>query len=180
MTDQSGAASIWAYDVIVTRRADQFFLRVPELQLIVEGADLPTAAKALEESYRSTASRHEAVGASLPVPREMQVRRELLDKSLPFLLKAGAVAVAGVLLICAASIGIRYTLGEPLRHAAQRTAHAAVEQMTLGLEDAARRDLTPERRERLKQALRGIVPLVKPIIQELQPLFDDGGVKPAG
>lgn len=48
-----------------------------------------------------------------------------------------------------------------------------MQQIIRGLEDMARRDLSGDREERLRAALRGVVPVLKPFVVELRPLFAD-------
>jgi hypothetical protein len=167
-----------SYDIIVTERSGRFYLRISELNLIVDGSDVASAHAALAVARHAQVDRHAALGLPLPLPRDAQVRRELFDRVVPFMLKTAAVAIAGGVLFVCAVVSINYVLREPLRHGAQKVAHAAVEQITAGLEDFARQGLTPEREERLRQALRGAVPLIRPLIEEAAPLFPDGPKQP--
>lgn len=163
----------WNYDVIVTKRDGRFYLRIPELNLIVEDRDIAEGYADLEAARRALIQHHTTIGATVPPPRDIVVRRALVERTMPFLFKTAAVAVVGSVLIIATAVAANYAMRDPLRHAAQKATRAAVLQITAGIEDAARRDLTPDREERLRVALRNVVPVLRPFIEELQPLFGD-------
>jgi hypothetical protein len=173
LTDSSSG-----YDIIVTERHGRFYLRIPELNLIADGVDVATAHAALESARRHLKEKYAAVGEALPPPRDVRLRRTMAEQVTPFLLKAMAVALAGAILMISAAATIHYALRDPLRHAAQKAARAAVLQITAGLEDFAQRDLTPDREERLRNGLRGAVPILRPFIEELQPVFKEGRSQP--
>lgn len=173
-------APTWAYDVILTRRNDRFYARIPELNLVAEGEDAASAHAALDADRQKLVDRHLALGLPVPPPRDVRIRRDFVERILPFLVKAAAVAVVGSFLVIAIAVAINYALRDPLRHAAQKTARAAVAQITAGLEDFARRDLTPDREERLRKALRGAVPVLRPFLEEVQPLFPRDGAPAQG
>jgi len=171
-----GASLSHGYDVILTERDGRCYLRIPELNLIVDGPDLASAHAELEEARRQMASRYAAIGQPLPLPRDVHFRQAMRERLTPFMLKAAAVALVGSILMVSAAVVVNYALREPLRHASQKAARSALLQVTAGLEDFARRDLTPDREERLRNGLRGAVPLLRPFIEELYPVFEDGHV----
>lgn len=166
------------YEVIVAERHGCFYLRIPELNLIVEGHDVAGAYTELERARRQQSERYRAIGAALPAPRDTRLRQMLVERIAPFAFKAAIVALVGAALLITSAVAVTYVLREPLRHATQKVARSALHQITTGLEDFARRDLTPDREERLRNGLRGAVPLLRPIIEELQPVFNDGKPRP--
>ncbi len=165
--------SDWNYDVIASQRDGRFYLRIAELNLIVDDSDLLAAHARLERAKCDLFERSATLGIGVPAPRDRSFRRELRAATLPFLVKAAAVALVGATLVIAAGVSIHYALEGSLRSAAQRTGRAAIEQIIRGLDDMGRRDLTPERAERLRAALRAAVPVLKPFVDELRPLFGD-------
>lgn len=161
----------WNYDIIASQRDGRFYLRIAELNLIVEDADLLGAHVRLERAKREFFERSAALDVAVPPPRDIALRQDLRRATLPFLIKTAAVTLMAAILIVASAVAAHYALEGSLRSAAQRTGRAAIEQVIRGLEDVGRRDLTPERAERLRASLRGAVPVLKPFIDELRPLF---------
>lgn len=177
-TDTAPTALRYGYEVIVTERHGRFYLRIPELSLIAEGPDIATAHAALDQSRRQLIERHEAIGAAVPAPRDVRLRRTLIEQVAPFALKAALVALVASTLLISSAVTVNYVMRDQLRHASQRMARAALLQITAGLEDFARRDLTPDREERLRNGLRGAVPVLRPFIEELQPVFNETKPRP--
>lgn len=174
MKDNSDTSvSGYGYDVILTEQNGRCYLRIPELNLIVDCPDVTAAHAELDAARRKMVERHAALGLKMPPPRDARLRRDLSERVMPFMFKAAAVALVGLVLVISSAVAINYVLRDPLRHAAQKVSRAAVLQITAGLEDFARRDLTPDREERLRNGLRGAVPLLRPFIEEMQPLFAD-------
>jgi hypothetical protein len=165
----------WAYDIVLSQRDGRYFLRIPELSLIVEDYDLAAAYAKLETVKQDLFARSAVLGVAVPPPRDVTLKREFWASTLPFFAKAAAVAVVGGILLVSAGVFINYALVESLRTQAQKTGRAAIQQIIHGLEDMARRDLSGEREERLRAALRGVVPILKPFVVELRPLFADAG-----
>ena len=171
------AASSYEYDVILTELDGRCYLRIPELSLIVDGPDVASAYAKLGDARQKLIEHHAALGVTVPPPRDVRVRRQLAEQVMPFMFKAAAIAIVGAMLVMSTAVAIHYVLRDPLRHAAQKASRAAVLQITAGLEDFARRELTPDREERLRNGLRGAVPLLRPFIEELYPLFSDDKVQ---
>ncbi len=171
------------YDAVLRFRDGQYFFIISELNLIAQG-ESPAAAHAahaaLDRALREQLDRHTALGLPVPPPRDLRVRREWRERLLPFAFKTMIVTLALAALIVTATATVNYALREPLRSAAQKTARAALGQIVAGMEDFARRDLSPDREERLREALRGIVPVLRPFIEELYPLLSGPESTPAG
>lgn len=89
---------------MVTERHGRFYLRIPELNLISEGRDFAAAYAELDAARRTLVDRHAAIGAAMPPPRDIAVRRALADRIMPFMLKAAAVAVVGSTLVIACAV----------------------------------------------------------------------------
>mgnify|MGYP006273798627 CR=1 FL=1 len=179
--DTVSTVSSHRHEILVTECHGRFYLRIPELNLIVDGPDVASAYTELDLARRRLIERHEAIGATLPAPRDTRLRLMLVERIAPFALKAAVVALVGVALLISSAVTVNYVLREPLRHAAQKTVRTAMLQVTAGLEDFARRDLSPDREERLRAALRGVVPVLRPFIEELYPLLPgrEGGATSA-
>lgn len=173
-------SKIWSYDTIITQRGGRFYARIPELNLIAEGETAASAHEALEADRRRLVERHMALGVPLPLPRDVGLRREWRERVVPFAFKAAIVALAVASVFVTGVVTLNYALREPLRHSAQKAARAATQQITLGLEDFARRDLSPDREERLRAALRGVIPVLRPYFEELKPLFPDDPARARG
>jgi hypothetical protein len=174
----SAAASNYNYEVILTERDGRFYLRIPELHLIAEGPSVATAHAELEEARGKLFERYATLGIDVPPSRDVRVRSAMREQVMPFALKAAVIGLVGSVLVISAAVAINYALRDPLRHAAQKVGWAAVLQITAGLEDFARRELTPDHEERLRNGLRGVVPILRPFIEELQPLFPDDKRRP--
>ena len=93
---------------------------------------------------------------------------------MPFFIKAATVALVGVVLLAAASISFNYALrGEAVRHVAQKGARTLLANVTRGVERFSEKGMTPDRELRLRLALRAAVPRLRPLVDELKPLFED-------
>lgn len=163
----------WSYDAVLSSRGGRYYLHVRELSLIAEGSDLSEAHAALEAARRDLFRKAAVLRTPLPLPRDAVERRKLRAEIVPFLIKCAAIAAVGSILIVASGVAINYSLRNDLRNAAQKTSRAAMEQIIRGIEDMGRRDLTADREARLRLALRGAVPVLKPFIEELRPLFSN-------
>lgn len=170
------------YPVIVLRRPEGgFVLRIPALCLVVEAATLDDAWTRLEAEKALLIERHARIGAladlppadpsgSGPVPADAGLRR--------FALKAAIIAAALVVVLVGAAFSFSYAVREPLRHAGARLGRAAIAQIETGLVEAARQDLTPERRQHLRALMAEAAPALKPYVAELRPLFAEACPRP--
>lgn len=165
------AAESGSYDVIVRYREGRYFAWISELNLVAEADSAAAAHSALEELKRDLLAKLQKLAVAPPLPGALAERRALRAAIMPFLIKAAAVAAVGSILLVSGGVALNYAVGESLRNATQKTSRAALEQVIRGIEDMGRRDLTAERAERLRAALRGLVPVAKPFIEELRPLF---------
>lgn len=170
---RAGDATGWNYDAVLCQRDGRYFLRIPELSIIVDDYDLATAHARLESAKQDLIAKSAALGVAVPPPRDVRLKREFWASILPFFAKAAAAAIVVGVFLVSAGIFVNYALNDSLRSSAQKTGRAAVQQIIRGLEDMAQRDLTADREERLRTALRGVVPVIKPFVVELRPLFFD-------
>jgi hypothetical protein len=173
-TDETGTA-ITAQLLV---RGGKFHLWDRELSVLVDAGDLTTAYERLLEKRAQARQLADAGGG--PGSRgsgggwpDSAVRRMM-----PFFIKAAVVALVGVVLLSAASISFSYiTRGEPVRNAAWRATRATIDNATIGIEWFGREGMTADRERRLKVALRAAVPVLKPYIDELRPLFADTNLR---
>ncbi len=158
------------YVAEIHRRDGHYVLVVPELGLAARHPDLAEAYQEIERRKDEVFAHYSELGLSdrLSLPQGQKLRRELT----PFLIKAAAVAFVGAFLFVTASVSFTYALREPLRHAAQRTARAALNQTITGLKEFAARDLNAQREAELVAAIREAVPRLRPYADELRPLFE--------
>jgi len=161
--------------VIVTRDGDIHVLRIRELYLIERDADLDTGMKRLLDRARDIIAEQSSIGAQADLPNlhgdsaEKRERQELKV----FALKSALVALVMVIILAAAAASFSYAVREPMRKAGLKLGRSAIAQLEKGLRDAARDELTPDRRERLRVLVADAVPNLKPYITELRPLFAD-------
>lgn len=158
------------YAVAMNRKPDgTFVLRIPALCLIVEDASLETAWTRLETEKQDLIRRHADIGAEgdLPKPPSDTGNRDLKK----FALKTGIVALAACMIVAAMAFSFSYAVREPLRKSGLKLGRAAIAQLEDGLRDAARNELTPERREKIRMLVAEAAPALKPYITELRPLF---------
>ncbi len=159
------------YPLEVHKIGGRFFVTQTELNLTADDDDLSAAYCAIEKKKKAMLEHHAAVGtlSSLPLPRNEQMRRDLM----PFFIKLVAVSLVAVFLFSAASISFSYALRDPLRKVTQRTARAAMDNIAAELHEFANDPQSKEREERIRMAIRAVLPKLKPYVEELRPLFDE-------
>lgn len=174
----SSRADTGNYDVIVKERNDRYYLYIPELNIIVDDVNIAAGYDKLTRAKSDLIEKYAMLGMDAPPNRDQASARRMRTTLLPFFLKCAAVAATGSVLIIAAAIGVNYATKQPLQDAAQRAGRAAIERVVRGLEKVGRDGLSSDREERLRTALRSTVPVLKPFVQELRPLFTDDDTAP--
>jgi hypothetical protein len=169
------------YTVQVHQRNGRYFLRIRELNLIVEADDVEKGYAEIEHEARALIERHIALGkeAEIPPPEEVADRARLKQTLTPFFIKAAVVALVGGLLVATSHVAVLYALQEGSRQVGLKAGRAAIQNFTSGLERFAERDMPPERQERLRLALRAAVARLQPFAPELAPLFGSAEAQPS-
>jgi hypothetical protein len=176
MTKQSGPGD----EIVVVERGGRYFLRAPELNLIVDDGDLAAGYAKLARARQDTLEKYALLGVE-PSRHRATPPAGLTRSVLSFCVKCAAVAATGSVLIIAGAVAVNYVTKEPLRDAAQKIGRAAVDQVIAGLTKVAHDDIPGDREARLRASLRAVVPVLKPYVQELRPLLiDDATAAPAG
>ena len=157
------------YDIALTKKDGRFILFISELHLIVQDEDLNEAYRQLEGERRSLFEKHFETGnhESIPLPGRVVQRRELAAKLTPFLIKASVVALIVIGLVVGAGVAVTYTLENTPRNVGQK----ATRYMARNFIRSIDKSLTPEREKKIRLALRQAVPRLKPLAEELAPLF---------
>jgi hypothetical protein len=169
------------YTVHVNRRDSRFFLQVHELNRILVADDLATGHAELEREIQTLINHYRALGKESEIPRPVEaVERDSLKKALtPFFIKASVVALVGAVLIATSHVAVLYALQEAPRKAGLKAGREVVRGVTKGLESFAKKEMTPEREERLHLAIRSAVARLQPFASDLTPLFEDAQTQSA-
>ncbi len=157
------------YDIALTKKDGRFILFIAELHLIVQDEDLNEAYRQLEGGKRSLFEKHLETGnhESIPLPGRVVQRRELAAKLTPFLVKASVVALIVIGLVVGAGVADNYTLENTPRYVGQRATRYMARNFIRSIDNF----LTPDREQKIRLALRQAVPRLKPMAEELAPLF---------
>ena len=168
MTDSVKAEN---YPVVVTRDGSEYILRIRELFLVQRDADLDSGMEKIRQQARDKIAEQSAIGAGGELPRPGGVAREDREtrRLKVFAFKGAVVALILVIVIAAAAASFPYAM----RNSAKKFGRGVIIQLEQGLQKAAAKELTPERREKLRIAVAEAVPHLKPYIDELRPLFID-------
>ena len=76
-------------------------------------------------------------------------------------------------MIAAANVSIIYTLESTPKKLAQRSSRLFVKNFAKAFEEISRRDMSAEKEERIRTAIRNAVPVLRPYARELRPLFEE-------
>lgn len=74
----------WVYDIVLSQRDRRYFLRIPELNLIVDDYDLTAAYARLETAKQDLFARSATLGIAVSPPRDLTLKREFWASTLPF------------------------------------------------------------------------------------------------
>ena len=150
------------YEVKVIKQEENFFLFIPDLQIIIQDTDLNRAHSKLENAKRHLIQQYFDLGReqAIPLPSEVLKKRQFLSKMTPFLLKMSVFTLVALLLIVTANISFTYILEETPKMLAKK-AFQVLETY----------ELTPESAEKYHRGLQTIVRKWKPFTNELIPLF---------
>jgi len=161
------------YAVSVETRGEQFYLTIDELRLVVVAPTVEAGYAEISARKRELFERYEDLGRrdALPLPRQEAARQEMRHALTPFLIKAAVVAIIGAVLIGAANMSIVYTLQTAPKKLASYGARTAVKNFQRAFEKAAAKEMSPERVEKIKTAIRDAVPALQPFADELRPLL---------
>jgi len=164
------------YVVEARRRGGMYYLNIQELGVFASAETYVDAFAELEERKTRYFEHHISCGtiSDISLPREARQKQELR----PFFIKATVVALVGVFLFSAASISFTYALREPVRKLGQRTGKATIKQFTGGVKEFVSKEITPEKEEKIRLAIREAIPKLKPYMEELRPLFDTDNTRP--
>jgi hypothetical protein len=165
----------YAYKVEVEKKEGEFYLFIPDLNLVVISENLSEGYSQLEDNKEVLIRRHYDVGRlnALSPPRNMVEKSFLMKKLTPFLIKAGVVAVVGGLLVAVANVSLIYTLQSAPKKLAQRAARGAVSNFAESFERFHDKEMSPEKEARIREAIRQAVPKLRPYARELRPLFEE-------
>lgn len=173
-SEQSGDGANLDYTVHVHRRDGRFLLHIRELNRVVGADDLAAGYAELERETQTLIDHYRAIGKEAEIPRPAEAaERDGLKKALtPFFIKAAVVALVGALLIATSHVTILYAIQEAPRKVGLKVGRGVVRGIANGLEDFAKDEMSPERQERLRLAIRSAVPRLQPFASELAPLFE--------
>jgi hypothetical protein len=159
------------YVVEVRQHGEQHYLTVHELGIIASGDTIDIAFRELDRKKTEYFEHYLLCGTAdkIPFPKDAVVRKDLR----PFIIKATAVALVGAFLLSFASISFTYALREPLRKLGQRAGRAAIHQFVGGLNDFAAQEITASKEEKIRLAIRAIIPKLMPYVAELRPLLEN-------
>jgi|GEM_PF-4262285 len=163
------------YTVEVEKRDGSYYLLMSELNLVAVSDDVAAGFAELERNKEKLFEDLHAIDrlGSLPAPKNIAERTALKKSLTPFLIKAFAVALVGGLLIAAANVSIIYTLESTPKKLAQRSSRLFVKNFAKAFEEISRRDMSAEKEERIRTAIRNAVPVLRPYARELRPLFEE-------
>ncbi len=158
------------FDISVSKVGNEYTLRIAELHLIETGLDLEAAYKSIESRKHDLFAAYEKAGRldDLSVSHQASDRDNRLRV---FAVKSGLVALVGVIVVSAAAFSFSYAVRESTRKAGLKLGRSAIKQVERGLKDAAKKELTPERKEKIRVLVSDAVPHLKPYVRELRPLF---------
>ena len=176
MTDQNLRQYLeYVYKVEVEKRGREYVLYMHDLNLISVSGNLSDGYAELEAEKEKLINQHYAFNRlnALPPPKSV-VEQKLLIKSLfPFMIKAGIFAVVGGLLIAIANVSLTYTLQSAPKKLALRAGRLAVTNFAQSFEKFHRREMSPEKEMKIREAIRKVVPKLRPYAQEFRPLFEE-------
>lgn len=158
------------YDTRIMRKGGAYYLYAPELQIIVKAKTLNSANTQFERQKRALLEKYFEVGHQdrIPLPVAERARRERFwTQMAPFLLKTAIVSFVAVFLVVAATVSFTHTL----ERAPDMLGQSLYKKFTDGIENAAKREMTPERAAKLHADMREAVSKLKPFTDDLAPLF---------
>ena len=159
------------YPVVISTDGGGYVFRIRELFLVQRSPDLDAGLSLIKKRAADIIAEQSAIGAAddLPPPggvaQEDGERRRLKA----FAFKSGIVALVLVIVIAAMAAALPYSM----RNSGKKFGRSMIKQFEHGLQKAASKELTPERREKLRIRVAAAVPHLKPYISELRPLFAD-------
>ena len=158
-----------SYGVELTEADGKVWMEIAELHLLVEGANAGEAFDKLNAEKRRIFESYIAAdkGAKVPLPGAERERRALGGALKPFLIKASVVAFIGVLLVVVANVSVFYLLETAPKSVAKKAGRAAIQ----NLQHFAAEEMTPEKQQKLRLAMRDVVAKLQPFSAELAPLF---------
>jgi hypothetical protein len=162
------------FEISISKTGNEFTLRVPELHLIETGLDLETAYQNIETSKQNLIAAYERAEALDDLYVSQQASKSDVDRDNRlkiFAIKSSLVALAGVIIVSAAAFSFSYAIRETPRKAGLKLGQSAIKQVVRGLEDAAKKDLTPKKQEKIRILVSNAVPHLKPYIREFRPLL---------
>lgn len=175
------------FEFIVRKKGNQFFLHLPQWQILVKGTDFNQAFTELRDQrntllthFREAGIEHELPQATAPARSEHHDRMDFL----PSLMKSLAVTltvamVIGIFFFISADLVGRKIIKNITQPFVSSSSQEEISPATLGrkatdlfIKFANTTDqLTPERQEELTDSIRKIVQKLKPVVSELKPLF---------
>jgi hypothetical protein len=158
-----------SYGVELTESDGRFWMEIAELHLLVDGASAGEAFDKLSAEKKRLFEQYVAAGKTAKVPMpDAERERQALGRALkPFLIKASVVAFIGVLLVVAANVSVFYLLDTAPKSVAKKAGRAAIQ----NLQNFAAEEMTPEKQQKLRLAMRAAVAKLQPFSAELAPLF---------
>lgn len=158
-----------SYSVELTESDGRYWMEIAELHLLVEGTSAGEAFDKLDAEKRRLFERYVASGkaAKIPMPGAERERRELNRTLKPFLIKASVAAFIGVMLVVAANVSVFYLLETAPKSVAKKAGRAAIQ----NLQHFAAEEMTPDKQQKLRLAMRDAVAKLQPYSAELAPLF---------
>ena len=162
------------FEISVSKTGNEFTLRVPELHLIETGLDLETAYQNIEASKQGLIAAYERAGALDELYVSEQTAKSDVDSDNRlkiFAIKSSLVALAGVIIVSAAAFSFSYAIRDSTRKAGLKLGRSAIKQVVRGLEDAAKKEITPAKKEKIRILVSNAVPHLKPYIREFRPLL---------
>jgi len=162
------------FSISVSKKGNEYLLRIPELHLVETNSDLMTAFKDIEVRKQRIIAEHKEAGVlddliAAGQESEPDVRQQ--KRLQIFAIKSGLVALAGVIIVSAAAFSFSYAVRESSRKVGSKIGRAAIKQVERGLEDVIKKELTTERKEKIRVLVSEAAPHLKPYIRELRPLF---------
>jgi hypothetical protein len=162
------------YPCVLTRLNGAFVFRIPALGVEASGQDINSAYADLERATRIVLDRHARSGGGVMPPPVIGTLKPSRSggRSLGSTVVHAAAATATVLVIAGMALGGAVSWGAgKLRNVDGRAAVAGV----LGYAEA----LTDRRREELRRQIGRAVERVKPLADEVRPLFEPAACGPA-
>lgn len=168
------------FEAVHIRKGDRHHFLVPELGISGSGPDLDTAYAALMDKYQAVRREFSDVGALDKLPRPDRSKAQDNRTIRQFGLKAAVITASVCLVLFFGVVAFNSVSNQAIV-----TAHSIAQKLSVRpLLRSIRKEIVkigqgdPERREEVFREIRQFVSALKPILDELRPLFLPSGSSP--